>query len=190
MLKYVLLGFLTYAPMTGYELKQRIDRSTAHFWHAELSQIYVTLKSLEEAGGVASALHGQAGRPDRRIYTITPQGRRDFQNWLGEPHVELSPKKELLVLKMFFSAQMRREQALTQLQLALDLHRRQLAFYRQDVPASIHACEQEFPALKEDARMWEATRRFGEQYEELYVRWIEEMLEVFQNDETQAENPA
>ena len=44
MLKYVLLGFLNYTPMTGYELKQFMDESTANFWHAKQSQIYTTLK--------------------------------------------------------------------------------------------------------------------------------------------------
>ena len=46
MLKYVLLGFLNYAPQTGYELKQAIDKSTSFFWHAKQSQIYTTLKGL------------------------------------------------------------------------------------------------------------------------------------------------
>ena len=48
MLKYAILGFLSYTPMTGYDIKLRMDRSTSHFWHAKLSQIYTTLKSLEE----------------------------------------------------------------------------------------------------------------------------------------------
>ena len=68
MLKYTLLGFLNYAPMTGYELKQRIDLSTSHFWHAKLSQIYITLKSLEEEEYVVSEVHEQQERPDRRVY--------------------------------------------------------------------------------------------------------------------------
>ena len=179
MLKYALLGFLTYGPMTGYELKQRIDRSTAHFWHAKLSQIYVTLKSLEKEGLVLSDVQAQSERPDRRVYTITFEGRMALKTWLEEPYTELSPKKETLVLKMFFAAQMDKSAALAQLLIQLDLHKKQLAYYRQDAMLSIREASNEFPQLTQDARMWEATRRFGEMYEEIYVKWIEEMVESF-----------
>ncbi|HTX78640.1 MAG TPA: PadR family transcriptional regulator [Longilinea sp.] len=182
MLKYAILGFLNYSPMTGYEIKQRIDRSTTHFWHAELSQIYVTLKALEESGEVVSEVKKQSARPDKRVFQITAMGQEDFQQWLTSPQAELSPKKELLVLKMFFAARMDKDQALAQLQLALDLHQKQLAYYRNEVVESIRASAVEFPMLKEDARMWEATRRFGELYEELYVRWIEEMIESYRGE--------
>ena len=49
MLKFTLLGFLNYTPMTGYELEGWVNASTGNFWHAELSQIYKTLKQLEKA---------------------------------------------------------------------------------------------------------------------------------------------
>ena len=52
MLKFALLGFLNYTPMTGYELEGWINASTGNFWHAELSQIYKTLKQLEKSGEV------------------------------------------------------------------------------------------------------------------------------------------
>jgi DNA-binding PadR family transcriptional regulator len=164
--------------MTGYELKQRIDRSTTHFWHAELSQIYVTLKSLEAHGSVTSAMHEQVTRPDRRVYTITPAGKEEFQSWLSDPYRELSPKKETLILKIFFSGQANPEQVLTQLKLQLDLHQKQRAYYHEQVSTFVETYIKEYPELARDARMWEATRRFGEMYEEIYIKWIEEMIGV------------
>lgn len=178
MLKYILLGFLNYSPMTGYELKQRIDRSTTHFWHAKLSQIYVTLKMLEEEGSVSSSIHEQQDRPDRRVYTLTPEGKKDFLAWLAEPYHELSPKKETLVLKMFFSAQTDPQLVLSQLTLQLGLHQRQLVYYRKEVSGFIDTYTKQYPQLINDARMWEATRRFGEMYEETYIKWIKEMIGV------------
>lgn len=182
MLKFAILGFLNYAPMTGYEIKQRIDRSTTHFWHAELSQIYVTLKELQKNEEVTSTLEEQSGRPDKRVYTITPKGRQDLHQWLEDSQVELSPKKELLILKIFFAAQLEPWQVRSQLQTALSLHRKQLEYYRHEAAESIRASGAEFPLLTQDVRMWEATRRFGEQYEELYVHWIEEMLAEFSEE--------
>ena len=74
MLKYALLGFLSYQPQTGYELKQVIDQSVQYFWQAKQSQIYRTLKALEEEGLVASQVEPQEGRPDRRVYAIKESG--------------------------------------------------------------------------------------------------------------------
>jgi PadR family transcriptional regulator, regulatory protein AphA len=177
MLKYAILGFLGYGPMTGYEIKQRMDRSTTHFWHAKLSQIYTTLGSLEKDGFVRSSVVEQTNKPDKRLYTLTEIGQADFSNWLNEPYSENSPKKETLVLKMFFAAKMNKTSALTQLQIQLDIHRKQLAYYRTEVVQDMQYAREEFPALKKDAEMWESTRLFGERYEALYVQWIEEMIE-------------
>jgi len=180
MLKYTLLGFLNYQPMTGYELKQRMDNSTTHFWHAKLSQIYVTLKALEEEGFVTSIVEAQNDRPDKRVFTITLRGQAELRQWLAQPETELSPKKETTILKLFFSAQLERETILAGLHLQRDLHRQQLAYYREVTSQMIRQARAEFPALTKDAQLWEATRRFGEEYEELYVRWLEETIQLIE----------
>jgi DNA-binding PadR family transcriptional regulator len=180
MLKYTLLGFLNYQPMTGYELKQRMDNSTSHFWHAKLSQIYTTLKALEEDGQVTSNVEEQAERPDKRIYTITPAGQAELHRWLSQPEMELSPKKESTVLKLFFSAQLDKETILTQLRVQRDLHRQQLGYYHDVIPQIIQQAVAEFPGLVKDALLWEATHRFGEEYEALYIRWLEETIETIE----------
>src|SRR5512133_2958002 len=98
MLKYALLGSLIYQPMSGYDLKQFTDRSTSNFWHAELSQIYVTLKALEKEELITSASVQQAARPDRRVYSITPAGRQALDEWLNEPFTGIAQYKDTLLL--------------------------------------------------------------------------------------------
>jgi PadR family transcriptional regulator, regulatory protein AphA len=187
MLKFAILGFLSYTPMTGYDIKQRMDRSTSHFWHAKQSQIYTTLKCLEQEGCIESHVEEQTDRPDKRIYTLTPEGRRQLKTWLEEPYTECSPRKETLVLKMFFAAQMDPQSAISQLRIQRDVHAKQLAYYRTDTVRSIQQAEEEFPALKQDAIMWEATRRFGEMYEDVYIQWIDEMIQqLSSNRETES----
>lgn len=182
MLKFAILGFLTYGPMTGYDIKQRMDRSTTHFWHAKLSQIYTTLRDLEKEGYVHSDVKEQQGKPDKRLYVITEEGGAKFSEWLNEPYMECSPKKEVLILKVFFSASMKKPAILTQLQIQRDLHSKQLAYYRNDCMQFIQAARNEFPMLTGDAVMWDATRRFGERYEEIYVEWIDEMINLVSVD--------
>ena len=83
-LKHALLGFINYGPMTGYELKKFFDTSVAHFWNAELSQIYPALKAMESEGLVEMKVEVQDDRPNRKVYSITENGRRELLN--GSPN--------------------------------------------------------------------------------------------------------
>ncbi|MBW1868666.1 MAG: PadR family transcriptional regulator, partial [Deltaproteobacteria bacterium] len=132
MLKYAILGFLKYRPHTGYEIKQTMDKSTGHFWHAKQSQIYTTLKNkkLEEGGLVASHPEPQESRPDRRVYTITESGSKELQEWLSQPVTKLDDSKVILLLKLFFSGKEDKETILTQLRLQRSLHERQFELYK------------------------------------------------------------
>jgi len=176
MLKYVLLGFLNYRNASGYDLKQLMDVSTSNFWHAKQSQIYTTLKKLEEDGMVASHIEPQESRPNRKVYEITETGRDDLKNWLSQPLMEIESRKEKLLLKLFFSAQLDPEKILTQLRLQKTLHKDNLEKYQTITKGVV----QQFAAstdMADDARLWEATRRFGELYEEMYIRWVDETIE-------------
>ena len=176
MLKYVLLGFLNYTPMTGYELKQFMDESTSNFWHAKQSQIYTTLKSLEEDGMLESHIEEQEARPDRRVYEITDAGRNDLDLWLGQPETGLESRKETLLVKLFFSANTDQEKLLTQLRLLRDLHQGQMEQYETATSEFIRSIADGMPQLAKDAELWDATRRFGVLFEEMYVRWLDETI--------------
>lgn len=179
MLKYALLGFLNYQPYTGYELKQTMDVSTANFWHAKQSQIYMTLKKLEAGNLVTSEIEPQEGRPNRRVYTITQAGRSDLQSWLSKPITQLEPHKETLLLQLFFSARQDEATLLTQLRLLRDLHQQQVKHYKIETKAVV----QDFAAstgLGKDALLWDATRRFGEQFEAMTVRWLDETIAMIE----------
>lgn len=176
MLKYALLGFLKYQPMTGYELKQTMDKSTGHFWHAKQSQIYTTLKKLEGAGQIVSHPEPQKGRPDRRVYQITESGEISLKEWLMQPVTKLESAKQLLLLKLFFSGKLGKEAILTQLQLLRNLHGRQVELYKTESPDFIDEITALQPDLRQDAYMWEATRRFGELHEKMYIQWLDETI--------------
>ncbi len=181
MLKYALLGFLNYQPMTGYELENFINASTGYFWHAKLSQIYTTLKQLEQGGYLSSKVEIQEGRPDRRVYTITETGREDLHHWLAQPLLEADPVKSTLLLKLFFARPIGKQAILTQLRLQLDLHTRQGEEYQQ-MPSEGQRIAHENPQLTVDALLWEATLRFGQMYEVMYVAWLEETITRIERD--------
>ena len=175
MLDFALLGFLNYSPMTGYELKQNMDGSTSHFWTAKLSQIYTTLKALEKKGWTQSTIQTQEDRPDKRIYTITDEGRANLQRWLAEPLKETSSKNTLL-LKLFFAAQTDKRTILALLHLQKNVHQHQAEYYRTETRNLIQSILQRNPDLEKDGIFWEAARRYGELFEETYVKWLDETI--------------
>ena len=181
MLKFALLGFLNYTAMTGYELEGWINASTGNFWHAELSQIYKTLKQLEKSGEVMSRIEPQAGRPDRRVYTITASGKVSLEDWLATPIVDEVDKKDPLLLKLFFAAPDDRTGIISQLRIQLRLHQHKLEHYRKQSPTEILQFAADHPELLRHAPLWEATRRHGELYEAMYIQWIEETLQQFES---------
>ena len=181
MLKCALLGFLKYESKTGYELKQTMDKSTGHFWHAKQSQIYTTLKKLEEDGLITSHSEHQVTRPDRRVYTISESGEKTLREWLSQPVTKLDTTKQLLLLKLFFSGKLEKETILTQLRLLRNLHEQQVELYKTESPDFIKEITTFQPELKQDAHLWEATRRFGELYENMYIRWLDETIAMVED---------
>jgi len=182
MLKYALLGLLQYNPSTGYDLKQFMDTSTSNFWHAKLSQIYVTLKALEKDGLLTSDVQEQASRPDRRVYTLTEQGTQALDNWLGDTNVELPQLKDPFLLKLFFCARVDKETLLTQLKLQRDLHQKLLNEYKTETKATIQNVRENVPQLKNDALFWGLTLRSGELIEEATIRWLGEAIETINKE--------
>jgi PadR family transcriptional regulator, regulatory protein AphA len=179
MIQYILLGFLNYQPMTGYELKRNLDHSTGHFWHAYHSQIYTTLRQMEKDGVVTSQFTQGEGQPDRRTYTITEKGQSELQTWLDRPMIETSPIKEELLVRLFFSGARPKDSVIAELTVQRDLHQRKLAEYR----SMISALECNPPQVGDlrfdrEAIFWAATLKLGMRYEEAYIAWLNETLQT------------
>ena len=176
MLKYAMLGFLNYRSLSGYDLKRIMDVSTTNFWVTDLSQIYKALKSLEADGAITSSVEAQDDKPDRRVYTITDEGRADLQDWLDTPLTDVTPMKEALLLKMFFSANADRQQLITQLVIQRELHKGMLQTYQGQTLTDIEQNAGFMGATPEDALFWDMTRRAGVLYEEMYIAWLDETI--------------
>ena len=81
-LQHILLGLLR-EPGTGYDLKAVFDERISHFWSAEFGQIYPTLNRMEEGGLLRSHVQPSEKGPNRRVYTLTDEGREELLRWLG-----------------------------------------------------------------------------------------------------------
>lgn len=178
MLKYILLGFLNYQQMTGYDLKRAIDNSTGHFWHAYHSQIYTTLRKMEQDGLVTSVIDDSDEKLERRIYEITNLGQSKLKQWLGKSLTELPPSKDSLLVRLFFSGSRSSEQVLNELKFQRQLHQQQLETYQQIKPEADPQSESPGNSIDFDreAKFWRMTLEFGLAYEKMYLNWLDETI--------------
>ena len=93
----VILACLTDRPMTGYELAKTFDTSMGFFWKTDHQQIYRELSKLRDRGHVQAREVVQSGKPNKLVYTLTPEGRAAFRHWAARPSVPGSVKDDLLV---------------------------------------------------------------------------------------------
>lgn len=102
--RYAVLGALTIAPMSGYDLRAFFDQSVRFFWTESYGQIYPILKQLSADGLIAPATKGAGGgtHPRRTVYAITARGRAALKEWLGVP-VEQEVGRIEILLKLFFA---------------------------------------------------------------------------------------
>ncbi len=97
----VILGMLGFEPMSGYEIKALVDKSTAFFWTASYGQIYPELKRLADAGLIEGEDQAQGGRK-RTIYSLTGSGREALAAW-HESDVAIQETRDETLLKLFFA---------------------------------------------------------------------------------------
>lgn len=171
-LKHALLGFLNYEGMTGYELKQHFDQSVQHFWNANLSQIYPALSQMEKEGLLVMELEYQDNRPNRKVYKITENGRRELVRWLEEP-MDLQPVREPFLIKIFFGVNLEREKILALLEHQKELHREQMDRYREIKESFSNKVPAE---MKRDAVFWEMTLDAGIKLGASWQEWLEDSI--------------
>ncbi len=82
---HAILGLLVKGERHGYDLKQTIDDEFAPFWRIDFAQLYRSLAKMSKAGWVKSRVEASSGGPDRKMYRLTPTGRKVLEDWLQTP---------------------------------------------------------------------------------------------------------
>lgn len=104
-LKYGLLGLLNYSSKTGYELDKIFKGSLNFFWQAQTSQVYRELNSMEKEGLLTSNIEHQEGKPNKKVYSITPAGKQALEQWLAEDNLSDTMAIRFgFLVKLFFAA--------------------------------------------------------------------------------------
>ncbi len=100
--RHAILGLLVQRPRHGYELRAAFEALIGgeDNWDVKPAQIYSTLTRLEKSGLVAEQGVEQDTGPEKRIYTITPDGREVLQDWFTEGIVREHQRDDFFIKLM------------------------------------------------------------------------------------------
>lgn len=181
-LKHGLLGILNYSEMTGYELSRTFKDSLSFFWQAQTSQIYRELNKMEENGLLSSRIEIQTDKPNKRIYSITDEGKAELQNWLGMDMTdEMLPTRSEALLRLFFSSERTTEDTIKSLEHIVEIYRKQLVEF-EEVTSTIDKYKTIAHSDK-DMLYWDLTADFGREYSNMCLHWAENCIRRLEEGE-------
>ncbi|MBN2908866.1 PadR family transcriptional regulator [Polycladomyces sp. WAk] len=105
-LKYAILGLLDKGELSGYDIANQFkEGEIGQFWSAKHSQIYPELKKLTDEGLIQYQTVIQGSKLEKKIYSITPDGKQELHEWLT--HFGPIPAvKDEFMLKAYFVSSM------------------------------------------------------------------------------------
>lgn len=106
-LRFAFLAFLTTGAKHGYELKSEFEDLFRGLWDVNAGQIYTTLSRMQRDALVTNERIAQDDRPDKKIYTLTEDGKREVARWLSEAIQELDTPRDELLVKVFVLLQLK-----------------------------------------------------------------------------------
>ena len=166
--KFAVLGLLTYAPLSGYDIRRIYAQSLGNFWSESYGHIYPILGRLKDEGLATREVQQKAGRPDRHVYSITDRGREELHRWLAQPAEPLKERVEVL-LKVFHGWEMGRDVVVEHVKAFRAEHEELLHRY---------AHYEEGLTQHDDApaAYWLLTVGCGQHVSRAYIAWCDEAL--------------
>lgn len=168
----IILGLLQFRPMSAYDIKKAIERSTGNFYNASMGSIHPALKKLQANKAVTIEEIVENGRL-KKIYDLSDIGRTLFANWMEEG-VVLPRFKDLTLVKVFFLGFTSRTDQIRHLKKHIEeleteivqLGALQLSLVDMDIPKG----------AEEHFKFQMATLDFGLEYYRFAQKWYEKFL--------------
>lgn len=109
----LLLGMVAERPINPYELKKILEKIQVKKWlPLASSTVYVTIRNLAAKGYCVSTPEREGGMPERKVYSITENGRKELVKTIAEylGDISLDPKKSNIATLMI--CHLRKEEAI------------------------------------------------------------------------------
>lgn len=174
-LKYAILGLLIRKQMTGYDITKEFERNISEFWTAKHSQIYPELKRLAAENLITYEIMISGEALQKKMYTITDEGKQEFLEWLSRNEDIESPPKDVFRLRTYFFDLLDTEVQLVLLSTQLNQHKERLSHLEQKFKKY-----QEIPS-KESAECGDYLVLQGAVLREnAQIQWLENCIQFLQ----------
>ncbi|NOU96413.1 PadR family transcriptional regulator [Paenibacillus sp. LMG 31456] len=97
----VILGMLMERSLSGYEIKQLFEELFSYFYSSSYGTIYPMLHRMEKEELLTKENVLQDGKPNKNVYTITENGRKQFSSYLESP-LEADSLKSDFLMRLYF----------------------------------------------------------------------------------------
>lgn len=101
--EFPLLGVLSLGPAHGYDLCTELRERLGEIWILHTSHIYALLAGLEKDGLVSHERIDQENRPAKKVFRITPEGRKVFWTWMTSPVSNVRDIRMEFFAKLYFA---------------------------------------------------------------------------------------
>lgn len=166
--RHAILGVLKSESMHGYQIATELEGLVAAGRYNS-AQIYHGLQWLDARGFVVAQAVQVGAFRDRRPFSITAAGRREFERWLREPIAPARPVRDDTLIKLVFLCRDSPAQLIPALERLQRFHLRRLARAKPKGNRDVSKASGESLPVELSA----AALRFREQAE---LRWIEYCL--------------
>ena len=183
-LKHGLLGLLSMeGAMTGYDLDKFFQSSLGLFWHAKASQIYRELGAMNETGWLTSERIVQEDKPNKRVYSITKEGKEELVDWIINSESGLSkPSKNSFLMKIFFSGEVGEEPALR----LLYEYREKVLMFQKSMAQAMAEIETDLKEAgdkieyQKHVKFWKITALNGDLSAKMALDWVNQAIEILE----------
>jgi len=104
-IRSIILGFLNFRDMSGYDIKQFFSNNVGLIYDASYGAIYPTLRKLEQEELVTKNEIVQVGKPNKILYSITQKGKDEFYKQMLTP-IEPPVFRSDSLVRLFFAGQL------------------------------------------------------------------------------------
>ncbi len=174
MVDYLVLGLLMYRPLTMYDIKKAMEKSTDHFYSASFGSLHPALKKLTEKGFVTFEQTLERGR-GKKTYAITEAGKTAFLEWLRQD-IPTEAVREGSLLKVFFLGHLPEEAR----NPILEVYLKDVETHLTELKKLLEVSQKlDVPSHMETHKTYQlATLEFGIAYYEFVREWYEKKFGV------------
>lgn len=172
--QYAILGILSIAPGSGYDIKKYCDTVISNIWNENFGHIYPVLKNMSEKGLITPVKVEPSTR--KKVYQITQLGREEFLSWLLQP-TSVTPVRSEFMLKFLFSSNLPNE-TIIQMVEAYKMHHvvkyKTLSQTEKELEQGIEQIHKEREAYLK------ASLRYGILSASAAISWCDEVIQMLQ----------